>query len=186
ENDADRAAQRRHLRPRQGGHVLPQDLDLPLGGDLLAIEQTQQRGLAGAARAAERDELALAHPEGDIGQRWDLHRPDRIDLRNSVKLNHDGRFADYSRPGHIRESFSCTRRSTMAGLALPPLAFMTWPPTALDAAVLPLLKSATALALAAMAASTSASRAPASATWVSPSRFTMAAASSPEASMRAK
>src|SRR5205814_8269125 len=123
------------------------------------------------------------HPEGDSGKPWDLHRPDGVDLPDSMKLNHGGRLADYSRAGHILESFSCTRRSTMPGLALPPLAFITWPISALAAAVLPALKSATALALPAIAWSTSASRAPASATWVRPPRRTMAAASSPGTSL---
>src|SRR5438093_872937 len=176
-DDADRAPQRRHLDTGERADVLVQDLHLALGGDVVAVEESQQRGLAGAAGAAQRAELTLAHAEGDIGQRRDLHRPDGVDLPYTVKLNHGGRSADYSRLAHDRDSFSRTRRSTTAGLALPPLAFITWPTSALAASVLPALKSATALGLPAIASSTRRSSAPASATWVRPSRFTMAAAS---------
>src|SRR5205809_653694 len=120
----------------------------------LALRELRGVGLRAGREAddAERVEdalgdLALGRPqhaedEGDVlvdgADREELHGPDRIDLRDAVKLNHRGHF-DYSGPPQILESFSSRRRLTMPGLALPRVAFMTWPTRALAAAVLPRL-----------------------------------------------
>src|SRR5262249_17629141 len=44
--------------------------------------------LAGAAASGEDHELALADPEGDVGERGHLHGSDREDLRDPLQLNH--------------------------------------------------------------------------------------------------
>jgi hypothetical protein len=92
EDDADGATQGGDLPAGQERQLFAEDLDLALGRHVVAIEQAHQGRLAAAAGTAQRDELALGDPEGDVGQRWHLHRPDRIDLRDTVKLNHDARF----------------------------------------------------------------------------------------------
>src|SRR4029077_4497472 len=116
ENDADRAAQRGHLRVAEQRDLVAEHLDLALGRDVVTVEQAEQGRLAATARTGQGDELTLGDSEGDIGERWDLHRPDGVDLPYSVKLNHEERL-DYSRLSHVRESFSWMRRSTIAGFA---------------------------------------------------------------------
>src|SRR5262249_26326078 len=91
EHHTDRAAQRRDLAPAQRGHVEVQHVDLAFGRQLLAIEEPQQSRLAGTAGAVERDELALAHAEGHVAERRDLHRSYGKHLPDPVKLNHRGR-----------------------------------------------------------------------------------------------
>src|SRR5207249_2460909 len=156
--------------------------DGALRGAVVAVEQPEKRRLAGAAGAAEDDELALADPERHFAQRRDLHGTDRVHLRNPVNFNHGGR-SDYSRQRWIFASLSSRRRSTSVGLALPPVAFITCPNRDFFATVLPRLTSAIALALAAITGSTIAPRAVSSATCVSPSRPTMVAASSRESNI---
>jgi hypothetical protein len=67
---------------------LAHHLDLALARALVAVEQAQQRGLAGAARAREHDEVALVDAEREVGERRDLDGADREDLRHPVQLDH--------------------------------------------------------------------------------------------------
>src|SRR5260370_840755 len=111
----------------------------PVGSSARSSAGFLTSALARDARCAgEHGELPFADPQGDVGQRWDLHGPDREHLRYAMKLNHGGHF-DYSGPRQILESFSSSRRLTMAGLAFPWVAFMIWPTNAPLAAVLPFL-----------------------------------------------
>src|SRR5438309_9726071 len=179
EDDADRAAERRHLRAPQGHQIVAKNLDVALGEQVISVEEAEQRGLAGPARACQDHELALGDPERHLAQRRDLHGPDRVHLRHPVNLNHDGRF-DYSRGLQVCESLSSRRRFTSAGLALPRVAFMTCPTSAPLASFLPRRKSSIAFGLAAITESITWTSAPSSASCVSPSRSTIVRASSPE------
>src|SRR5206468_10653502 len=138
EDDADRAPERGHVAVLERPEVVSEHLDVAVGGQIITVEEPQQRRLARPGGSGEDDELPLVDAKGDVAQRRDLHGPDRIDLRDAVKLNHRGHF-DYSGPLQILESFSSRSRLTTAGLALPRVAFMTWPTRALAAAVLPRL-----------------------------------------------
>ena len=57
---------------RLGGDVLAADLDRSGGRSLEARDDAEQRRLAAAARADERNEFALAHVERDVLERADL------------------------------------------------------------------------------------------------------------------
>src|SRR5437764_283798 len=130
--------ERGHVAVLERPEVVAEHLDVAVGGQIITVEEPEQRRLARPGGSGEDHELALVDAKGDVAQRGDLHGPDRIDLRDAVKLNHRGHF-DYSGPPQILESFSSRRRLTMPGLALPRVAFMTWPTRALAAAVLPRL-----------------------------------------------
>src|SRR5262245_36742605 len=182
EDHADRPAQRRHLRAPQRDQVVAEDLDVALAGQVVAVEEPEQGRLAGTAGARQDDELALGDPEGHVAQRRDLHGPDRVHLRNPVNFNHGGRF-DYSRGLQVCESLSSRSRLTSAGLALPRVAFMTWPTRAPLASFLPLRSSCVALALAPRTDSITCPSAPSSATCVRPSRSTIVRASWPESNI---
>src|SRR5262245_19058315 len=59
ENEANRAAVGLNLARRQLGEIAPPDHQVTVRRRFLAQEQPQQRGLAGAARASQKNELAL-------------------------------------------------------------------------------------------------------------------------------
>ena len=65
EDGADLPPQVRDLPGREPDEVLAQDVDLALGGPLLLEHKPEERGLAGAARADQEDELALFDVERD-------------------------------------------------------------------------------------------------------------------------
>src|SRR5437660_1589819 len=79
-------------RQEHGGAPAPDVLEEveELGRDhLVQVEETEERGLARAARPAQHGKLALADPEAHVGKRRHLHRSDAEDLRYAVKLNHE-------------------------------------------------------------------------------------------------
>ena len=71
EDEAERAAVGLHLARRERREVAAADDQLALGRHVLAQQQPQQRGLAGAARAGEEDELPLVDAQRQVAQRVD-------------------------------------------------------------------------------------------------------------------
>ena len=96
------------------------DEDLPLARTLGPIEELQDGGLPSAGGAREEDELALRDLEGEVFQ----DAPSVVLLRDAVELDHASRI-------------SRRRRFTSAGLALPRVAFITWPTNQPNAATFP-------------------------------------------------
>src|SRR5712691_3377816 len=178
EDDAERAPETGNVRAAQGPDVEPRDLDLAFAGPLVGIEQTEEGGLARPARPAQDDELALLDAERDVAQGGQPHRPAFEDFTDVVEPDHG------LRPFYLTRqtfgSFSSRSEFTTAGLALPAVAFITCPTRKPRAAFLPPFQSRTTLGCCARTSSTTAESSPASAPWVSPSRSTMARASSPE------
>ena len=70
--------------PRQAGDLLAVDEDAPVGGQLLADEQPDQRRLAGAAGAHEEHEVLLVDGQVDVTQR---HGAVGIGLADAVKAD---------------------------------------------------------------------------------------------------
>src|SRR5436309_1953322 len=70
--------------------IVAEHLNVAFGGEIVAIEEPQQRRLARARWSGQDDELTLGDPEADIAQRRDLHRPDRVHLPDANNLNHGG------------------------------------------------------------------------------------------------
>jgi hypothetical protein len=66
EDDADRPAQRRHLRASHRYQVVAEDLDAALGGQVIAVEETEQGGLARPAGTRQDDEFTLGDPERHV------------------------------------------------------------------------------------------------------------------------
>src|SRR5438445_59919 len=174
----ERAPEMGHVRAAQGPDVEPRDLDLAFAGPLVGIEETEEGGLARPARPAQDDELALLDAERDVAQSGQPHRPAFEDFTDVVEPDHG------LRPFYLTlqtfGSFSSRREFTTVGLALPAVAFITCPTRKPRAAFLPPFPSRTTLGCCARTWSTTAESSPASATWVSPSRSTMARAASPE------
>ena len=71
EHEAERAAVGLHLVGRERRQIAAADDELAFGGHVLPQQQPQQRGLAGAARAGQEDELALVDPQRQVAQRVD-------------------------------------------------------------------------------------------------------------------
>src|SRR3989442_3924481 len=90
EDDADRPPERGHRTLPEPPEIVAEHLDVALGGEIVAIEEPQQRRLARARWSGQDDEFALGDPEADIAQRRDLHRPDRVHLPDANNLNHGG------------------------------------------------------------------------------------------------
>src|SRR5438034_1310292 len=82
--------ERGHCTLPEPPEIVAEHLDVALGGEIVAIEEPQQRRLARAGWSSQDDEFALGDPQGDIAQRRDLHRPDRIHLPDADNLNHGG------------------------------------------------------------------------------------------------
>jgi len=61
------------------------DDELSLARNILAEQQAQQRGLSGAARTGEEDELPLVHAKREVAQRVDAAS---VDLRDVRGLDH--------------------------------------------------------------------------------------------------
>src|SRR5256886_7075021 len=80
EDDADRPPERGHLAALEPPEVMAEHGDVALRGELVTVEEPQQRRLARAGGSGEDDELALVDREGDVAQRRDLHGPDRVHL----------------------------------------------------------------------------------------------------------
>ena len=98
------------------GQVAAADVQLPFGRHVLAQQQAEQRGLSGAARAGEEDELALVDAEREIAQR--IHAA-AVHL-GEVIAPRSRRYPCPARAAHAA-SF------TSAGFAFPPMALITWP-----------------------------------------------------------
>ena len=74
------------ISPRDSvGEVVAVDDDLALVGAFLHQQQAEERGLAGAARAGEEHELALAHRDREIPQRIQAAA---IELRQAMRRDH--------------------------------------------------------------------------------------------------
>src|SRR5438093_6737468 len=69
EHDSDLPAQPVDARPRHPSDVLPVHDDASGRGELFADEEPDERGLAGAGCADEKDEVAGVDPEVDVAQR---------------------------------------------------------------------------------------------------------------------
>ena len=96
EDVADRPASHPRLfRARDVREVDPVHEHLAAGRLLEAAGDRQERALAGAARAHDRDELAPLDREIDITQRAHLGRPGAVNLRN---------LAQFERAGHCETS----------------------------------------------------------------------------------
>ena len=72
-------------RATERGEVLAVDEDLAFAGTLLQQQQAQKRGLAGAARAGQEDELAFLDGERQVPQRVQAAT---VELREMVRLDH--------------------------------------------------------------------------------------------------
>jgi hypothetical protein len=59
---------RRHQHLAERGNALRVQMHLAVGGRVEAGDQPQQRGLAAARRAEDRDHLARGHVEGHVRQ----------------------------------------------------------------------------------------------------------------------
>src|SRR5438093_430968 len=79
-----------HLTLPEPPEIVAEHLNVAFGGEIVAIEEPQQRRLARARWSGQDDELTLGDPEADIAQRRDLHRPDRVHLPDANNLNHGG------------------------------------------------------------------------------------------------
>src|SRR5690606_37348377 len=64
----------RQLSRAHGVDALAVDLDLPAAGRVQPTDQVEQRGLAGAGRAHQRDEIAFRDFQVDAVQHFDLLR----------------------------------------------------------------------------------------------------------------
>src|SRR5437899_10603 len=141
------------------------------------VEDLSRHGLVEIARGLVRKEKRGRLDDG-AGQGRQPHRPAFEDFTDVVEPDHG------LRPFYLTlqtfGSFSSRREFTTAGLALPAVAFITCPTRKPRAAFLPPFQSRTTLGCCARTWSTTAESSPASATWVSPSRSTMARAASPE------
>jgi len=88
ENDPDGPAQVGDLPSAETDHVDPRDLDLPVRGHLVPVEEPEESGLAGPAPPAQNGELGLVDSERDVGESLDSGRPIAIDLRHALKPYH--------------------------------------------------------------------------------------------------
>jgi hypothetical protein len=68
EDKADAAAERLDVRGAEGLEVAAQHLQLTLARQILAQQQPEQRRLAGAAGAGQKDELAFVDGEGEVAE----------------------------------------------------------------------------------------------------------------------
>src|SRR5712692_543886 len=137
EDNADGAPQLGDLGPPERGHVEVRDLDLAFGGQLVAVEEAEQGGLARSAGAGEDGEIALVNAERAVAQGRDPGGPLPEDLRHALQPDHG--LQPLYLTAQTCGSFSARSRLTAAGLALPWVAFITWPTRKPRAAFLPLL-----------------------------------------------
>jgi hypothetical protein len=72
EDDPEVAPQERDRLGGQARDVAPAEEDVPLVDGVLAVDQLQQRALAGSARAGDEDELATLDHQVDVAQRRDV------------------------------------------------------------------------------------------------------------------
>ena len=112
------------------------DQDLALARPLLHQQQPQERGLAGAARAGQEDELALPDGQRQVTQRVDAAV---VQLREVLRLDHGEWRPRVAQGVPVRNSANArsirpiesislvSSRFASGGLALPPLRFITWP-----------------------------------------------------------
>src|SRR5262249_9857584 len=114
EDDADRSAKIGNLRARQHPDVPAVDDDLPGAGRFLPEEELEQRRLAGAGGARQKDELSALDLAGDV-RRGGAEAP--VLLRDVVEVDH----------APPPESARVSASRTLAGSARPPVFFMTWP-----------------------------------------------------------
>src|SRR5436309_3532232 len=124
-----RLVRREHDRRATGPDVAQRAQDLVL-----------HRLVEVARRLVGEEERGLAHDRA--GERRALSLPLRELRGGGLRAGREADVAghvDESGPPQVLESFSSRRRLTMPGLALPRVAFMTWPTRALAAAVLPRL-----------------------------------------------
>ena len=85
EHEADGAAVVLHLARRHLRQVAAVDDEAAFGRQLLPEQQTQERALAGAARAGQEHELAPADREVEIAQR---EQAAAVRLRQALGFNH--------------------------------------------------------------------------------------------------
>ncbi len=71
-------------------HVEVRHLDLAFGRQLVAVEETEERGFAGAAGATQDNELTLLDCERDVAQGGNSTGPVPEDLRHALKPYHGG------------------------------------------------------------------------------------------------
>src|SRR6266850_5615255 len=178
EHDADGAPQARDLGAAEGGDVEARHVNVALGGHFGRVEEPKQGGLARPTGAAQDDELPLGDMEGHVIESGHAGGAATEDHRHVLQPNH-GLHIILSNYWTFR-IFSSNNRFTTAGLAFPWVDFITWPTRKPKAAFFPARKSSATLACSASTRSTAAPSAPSSATWVSPSRLTIACAVSPE------
>src|SRR5262249_49686629 len=141
----DRTAEKADFRAPEPRDVEVRDLDLPVGGQLGAVEQPKERGLACAARTAQGNELTPPDGERDIPEGLNPGGPPPEDLRHVLQPYHWGLPTFYLTTYNF-ESFSTSTLLTSPGLARPPVAFITWPTRKPMAAFLPLFQSSTTFA----------------------------------------
>ena len=84
EDDADPAAEAGQALPRHGDDVLAEQFDQAAARPLGEVEQFEQRGLAGARRAGEEVEAAVAQREAEVRQRL---RPRAVAQADIVELD---------------------------------------------------------------------------------------------------
>ena len=114
EDEPERPPIRLDLPRRQGGEVSPADGQFAVGRHFLAKQHPEERGLAGAARAGEEDEVAFVDANGKIAERVDAAG---VRLRDVDRVNHA------ASPSSSRFMIELTS----AGLALPPMDLITCP-----------------------------------------------------------
>src|SRR5262249_15297059 len=144
------------------------DDDLSLRRQLVPEEQAEERRLSRARRAGQEDELALRDRERDVGERVPVAA---VFLRKVEDLD---------------QSFACSSRRIVSGSARPPVAFIAWPTSQPNVAVLPARYCATGVGFFSITSATAASSAEASETRVRFFSRMISAAGRPDATISSR